>query len=250
MADDHYLEEQRSEIEILQSIYPTEFEEIAQDPPKYSITIAVDEDDDIPAASLKLVIEYTATYPDELPDFVIEIEGNDAGKDMALDASDAEDFTAKTRAIGEESMGMAMVFNMAMNLKELATQRLCEKAEMAKKREEERIQKEIEADQQKFIGTPVTRASFLEWKEKFDKEMKETRAKQANETSDERASSAARRAADSKKMGERLTGRQLFEQDKSLAQSDSKFISEGDVSVDASLFENEDLSGESDSEDN
>ena len=34
-------------------------------------------------------------------------------------------------------------------------------------------------------------------------------------------------------------GRQLFEQDKSLALSDTKYMDEGDVSVDASQYERE-----------
>ncbi|KAI8326117.1 RWD-domain-containing protein [Martensiomyces pterosporus] len=244
MSDDHYAEEQRSEVDILQSIYPTEFEEISQDPYKFSIAVAVDDDDDIPACCLSLTVEYTATYPDELPNF--EISAEESENEVSISDGDVEEFTAKTREIGEESLGMAMVFNMAMNLKELAVQRLSEKVEAVKKREEERIQKEIEADQKKFIGTRVTRASFLEWKEGFDKDMNVHMTKLAAEANDER--SASKRGADSKK-GDRLTGRQLFEQDKSLAQSDARFISEGDVSVDASLFEKEEtLSDDSDDE--
>ncbi|KAI7826658.1 hypothetical protein BX661DRAFT_143730, partial [Kickxella alabastrina] len=126
----------------------------------------------------------------------------------------------KTRQMGEECLGMAMVFSMASDLKEAAMQRLIEKSVELRRLKEERIQREIEADQLKFIGTPVTRATFLEWRIRFDREMKDHAARLRG------------RLRDTSK----LTGRQLFEQDKSLALSDSRFISEGDVSVDAATF--------------
>ncbi|KAJ1938915.1 rwd domain-containing protein [Linderina pennispora] len=256
MSDEYYLEEQRSEVEILQSIYPSEFTELAESPYKFSIEIALD-DDELPASTVLLTVEYTATYPDELPVFDLALPDADADADSEdgnvpepeaeLDDDDLEEFKEKTRVIGEESLGMAMVFNMAMHVKELMAERLTEKLAEIKRREDERIQKEVEADQAKFIGTQVTRASFLEWKEKFDMERAETK-KAALAAAESRG--MARRTADSKKQSDMmLTGRQLFEQDRSLAQSDSKFISEGDVAVDSSLFENEDLSEDDDSDD-
>ncbi|ORX67452.1 hypothetical protein DL89DRAFT_213662, partial [Linderina pennispora] len=228
------------EVEILQSIYPSEFTELAESPYRFSIEIAL-EDDELPASTVLLTVEYTATYPDELPD------ENVPEPEAELDDDDLEEFKEKTRVIGEESLGMAMVFNMAMHVKELMAERLIEKLAEIKRQEDERIQKEVEADQAKFIGTQVTRASFLEWKERFDLERAETK-KAALAAAESRGT--ARRTADSKKQSDMmLTGRQLFEQDRSLAQSDSKFISEGDVAVDSSLFENEDLSEDDDSGD-
>lgn len=40
-----------------------------------------------------------------------------------------------------------------------------------------------------------------------------------------------------------ISGRQLFEQDKSLASSDAKYMDDGDVSVDASQFDKEERGG-------
>ncbi|KAJ1935561.1 rwd domain-containing protein [Linderina macrospora] len=255
MADEHYLEEQRSEVEILQSIYPEEFTELAEDPYTFSIEIALD-DDELPASTVLLTVEYTATYPDELPTFDLTVaeadedsdDENAAEPEAVLDESDMEDIKEKTRAVGEESLGMAMVFTMAMQVKELMAERLSEKLAEVRRKEDERIQKEIEADQAKFVGTQVTRASFLEWKDKFDRERAELEAKRAALAAGD-SRGASKRTAESKKLVEMgLTGRQLFEQDRSLAQSDSKFISEGDVAVDSSLFVDEDLSDDDESD--
>ncbi|KAJ2511783.1 rwd domain-containing protein [Coemansia sp. RSA 2049] len=284
MTDDRYKEEQQNEVDILQSIYPTEFEEIATDPQyKFSIRIPIDDDgeDEIRPCVVKLVVEYTPTYPDELPEFDLVLaddedseddeDDEDGGNnghgggakqqlgetDATLSEQDIEDMKARAREMAEETLGMAMVFSMATTIKETCADRLCEKTNELKRIRELRIQKEIEAEQAKFVGTLVTRANFLEWKEKFDREMSERNLRnQADQTA-----AAGRRgpsagsggalagAASSKKDG-KLSGRELFEQDRALAQSDSKFIADGDVSVDASLFaKEEDISDDDDDDD-
>ncbi|KAJ1854189.1 rwd domain-containing protein [Coemansia sp. RSA 1822] len=233
MTDTHYAEEQANEIEILQSIYPTEFEELSADPHQFSITVPVEEDD-VRSCTLCLTVTYTATYPDELPEFTISVLDDDedapplSETDATLDTKDIDDLTAQTRTICEESLGMAMVFSMASNLREIAALRLVAKTIHLKQLREQRIQKEVEAEQAKFIGTPVTRENFLEWKAHFDCEASATKSDAS--AGDDKAS---RRVA---KPDDRLTGRQLFEQDKDLAKSDSKFINEGDISVDSKLF--------------
>ncbi|KAJ2443680.1 rwd domain-containing protein [Coemansia sp. RSA 2424] len=254
MVDAHYAEEQNSELEILQSIYPTELEILrAEAPQKFSISIDVEDEDEIRPCNLVLTIEYTPTYPDSLPLFEISLSPSTlpAPSDIEaeLAANDITDLTDKLRELGEECLGMAMVFSMSTGLKEAAVQRLVEKTNELKRVKEAKIQKEIEADQAKFIGTPVTRANFLEWKARFDLETKEHLGRLASEAGEDRV----RRAVSGGKKDEdkRLTGRQLFEQDRSLAQSDSTFIADGDVAVDASLFVQEDgggLSSDADSE--
>ncbi|KAJ2051660.1 hypothetical protein GGH13_008594, partial [Coemansia sp. S155-1] len=84
------------------------------------------------------------------------------------------------------------------------------------------------------------------WKAKFELETKEHLSRLAGEAGEDRA----RRVVSKKDEDKRLTGRQLFEQDRSLAQSDSTFIADGDVAVDASLFVQEDdgLSSDADSD--
>ena len=74
-------------------------------------------------------------------------------------------------------------------------------------------------------GGPVTRDSFAAWNAKFMAEVKETRALQA------------KRQAEQAPV--KLTGRELFERNKALANSDAlaEGEEEGDVVLDASVFE-------------
>ncbi|ORE15219.1 UBC-like protein [Rhizopus microsporus] len=179
-----YLEEQKNEIEALQSIYPDEFE-----------------------GALSLHVIYTPNYPDELPEYEIEIIQGQA----------------------EESIGMAMVFSLVMIIKEELDNIVLDVKRAEEELVKEKRRKEEEAEQAKFVGTKVTRESFLDWKKKFDAEIAEK--------------DAVARAQKAKELKGKLTGRQLFEQDKTLAMSDAGYMDEGDVSVDVSQFDKEDRAG-------
>ncbi|CAG8720372.1 166_t:CDS:2, partial [Dentiscutata heterogama] len=124
---------------------------------------------------------------------------------------------------------MAMVFTLLSFLKDSLTTFVIERQEQRKKAEEDRIRKEIEAENAKFQGTKVTVASFLEWKENFEREM----------TEKEKATKSLALLKKEEIRKNKLTGRQLFEQDEAFANSDATFIEEGDVTVDISLFERE-----------
>lgn len=81
-------------------------------------------------------------------------------------------------------------------------------------------------ERKKFEGTKVTVESFLNWKNKFEREMGITQRK-------EQELAAAKK----------LTGRELFQRDTTLNDSDIKFLIEaGDsvenVKIDESLFQN------------
>lgn len=87
-------------------------------------------------------------------------------------------------------------------------------------------------------GTPVTRETFLKWRESFLKEQQQQQQQQQ--------SSSALSAG-------RLTGKQLFEQNKALAASDTGFGDddggEGVVEIDEALFANIHFSGDDDDDD-
>lgn len=68
----------------------------------------------------------------------------------------------------------------------------------------------VRALQRRFEGTRVTVESFLSWKEKFDEEMGYTKRKELAD-----------------REGKKLTGRELFMTDKTLDQSDLKFLDDG-----------------------
>jgi hypothetical protein len=104
---------------------------------------------------------------------------------------------------------MPVIFTMASHLSEqLSIQ--SENRQIRIRENLERKQREEEAvEQKRFEGTRVTVETFINWKVKFDTEQAElTKAVKIDET-------------ESKK----LTGRQLFEKDRSLYDSDIKFIS-------------------------
>ncbi|KAJ8959455.1 hypothetical protein NQ318_022148 [Aromia moschata] len=196
-----YAEEQKSEVEALESIYYGDFEIISTEPLfKFLIPIKTEEYEleGENGLSCDLVITYTSKYPEEPP--LIEIENADNFEDN---------------------------YEEWLNIKWEETKK--EKDELAARR----LKEEEEAEQKRFEGTRVTVETFLKWKQLFEDEMGITKK---------------REMAD--KEGKKLTGRELFMTDKTLNESDLKFLDEGDaVKVDESLFQDlDDLDLEDDDE--
>ncbi|KAL1928607.1 hypothetical protein VTP01DRAFT_2393 [Rhizomucor pusillus] len=221
-----FAEEQQNELEALQSIYPEEFQELGDK--EFKIAIYPDEQDEESPCALDLHVKYTAKYPDELPEFSIQVtqgELSDAHKNRIVDA---------LKTAGEDSLGMAMIFTMASLAKEELNLMMDDIKRIRAEAEEERIRKIEEAENAKFHGTKLTVERFMEWKAKFEKELAEKESEE--------------KKARLKELKGKLTGRQLFEQDKSLAMSDAKYMEEGDESVDASQYEREERQ-QSDNED-
>ncbi|KAJ8968596.1 hypothetical protein NQ317_004412 [Molorchus minor] len=195
-----YAEEQRSEIEALESIYYGDFEVQSKVPQyKFSIPIKTEEyePDTENGLSCDLVITYTPKYPEEAP--IIQIENPENFED------DYETVYLKQRRSPKGH--------------ELAARILLE---------------EEEAEQNRFEGTRVTVETFLKWKQLFEDEMGITTKREIAE-----------------KEGKKLTGRELFMTDKTLNESDLKFLDEGDaVKVDESLFQDlDDLDLDDDEDD-
>ncbi|KAI9313730.1 ubiquitin-conjugating enzyme/RWD-like protein [Dichotomocladium elegans] len=210
-----YVEEQQNELEALQSIYPEEFQEIGEN--EFSIAIFPDELDNDNPCSLALRVKYTPQYPDELPEFDIEVTNG------RLLGDQKQQIMSALQTAAEESIGMVMVFTLASLAKEELNQILDDTLRQREAAEAERIRREEEIENARFRGTKVTWERFQEWKIKFDQEIA---AKESEE-----------RAARAKELKGKLTGRQLFESDKTLAMSDSKYMDEGDVSVDTTQYE-------------
>lgn len=107
---------------------------------------------------------------------------------------------------------MAMIFTLASGLRERASALLLAKRDRLQ-HEADRVKiQEMEKEEEKFRGTPVTRASFLAWKAKFDVERAEIERRERHEKMERllaNASNAAQRRALTER---RLTGRELFEQ--------------------------------------
>ncbi|GJJ68038.1 hypothetical protein EMPS_00384 [Entomortierella parvispora] len=215
-----YKAEQADELEALQSIYPDEYEEIFNDPVEFSILVEPEEQDGEDTYIIKLIVKYTETYPETLPEFSIDmVEGE-------LEQEDFDTIMTKVTEAAEEAIGMGMVFSMASTAKDSLSEIILFNKERREREEEERAQREIEEEEKRKEGTRVTVELFTRWKTAFDAEMLEKeRIEKGLKKEDPRMS--------------KPTGRQLFERDHSLAKSDATFMEEGDVDVDIALFERE-----------
>ncbi|XP_047213372.1 RWD domain-containing protein 1 [Girardinichthys multiradiatus] len=218
-----YVEEQRNELEAIESIYPDSFTVLSEDPTSFTITVMSDaaENGDTVEATLKFT--YVAKYPDEPPLWEIYSQEN-------LEDGDMEDILTLLNQQAEENLGMVMIFTLVTAVQEKLNEIV---DAMKNRREEEKLRKEKEAEEAEkvaFQGTVVTIENFLAWKAKFDLEMAEFRQKKQKE--EEQAGKP------------KLTGKQLFERDHNLDTSDIQFLEDGgnNVEVDESLFQDiEDL---------
>lgn len=171
------------------------------------------EDDDaacrIQGPSVKLQFSLPAKYPDEKPSLQI------------IDSSELEEYelTELLENLSnkmEESLGNVMIFILVSDVVEWLSGRLEEM--QALDNVEDVKQRELEEEERRKIdGTPVTVASFLAWKAKFDAEMLRLKLEQQKKPQSEQASSVGAR---------RLTGKEMFERDKALAESDLNFVDE------------------------
>lgn len=212
-----YVEEQKSEIEALESIYYGDFQLLSAEPQyKFSIPIKTEEyePDSENGLSCDLVITYTSKYPEESP--IIEIENpENFEEDYETNLLTYLDEQIK------ENLGMVMIFTIVSAAQEW----LNVKWEQIKKEKDEKaalkLKQEEEAEQKRFEGTRVTVETFMKWKQRFEEETGIAKKRELLE-----------------KEGKKLTGRELFMSDNTLNESDLKFLDEGDaVKVDESLFQ-------------
>ncbi|XP_054258810.1 RWD domain-containing protein 1 [Macrosteles quadrilineatus] len=211
-------EEQTNEIEALDSIYCGEMEILSLEP--YHIFVipvkSDDYDEDSSAGiSCRLRFEYTPNYPEEPP--IIDIEDT-----VGLEDDDEQTLRHHLQEQVIENLGMVMVFTLVSAAQEWLNSQSDIRRKIAEMQEEKRIRDEEEAERKRFEGTRVTVESFLVWKKAFDLEFGIDNKKVLDEKN------------------KKLTGRELFLSDKSLNESDLKFLEvEGGevVKVDESLFQ-------------
>jgi hypothetical protein len=213
-----YAEEQKGEIEALESIYYGDLTIYNTEPYyKFSIPIKSEEfDPEVENTGLAcdLVFTYTPKYPEESP--IIEIENAENFEDEC-----ETELLSYLREQVEENLGMVMIFTLVSS----AQERLNVRWELVKKERDEetakKLKKEEEDQTKRFEGTRVTVETFLKWKTKFEDETGITKKREICE-----------------KEGKKLTGRELFMTDNTLNESDLKFLEDGDaVKVDESLFQ-------------
>ncbi|KAK7693569.1 hypothetical protein QCA50_003138 [Cerrena zonata] len=223
MSSDVLLEE----FEVLEAIYPAEVSKLSE----RDIQIDVEPEDVVEgtdAFKLTLSVHYPDGYPDALPDLSIEATEGE------LSDHETEELLKGLKAVGEENLGMAMTFTLVAHLREQLLDLVHSRIETKRKEESEKERLAIEAEEARTRGTPVTKESFTSWKLKFDREMA---AKNAKEEDEKTKAFSMKEREELKKLATRLTGRQLFERDRTLAVSDDSLLEEGTVSVDVSQYD-------------
>lgn len=173
---------------------------------------------------VKLEFEFPPKYPDEKPSITIT-ESKNLDEDLLTELTDMLSKKA------EESLGTVMTFMIVSDLVEWLSA-LSERDLVERELELEKRKQELEAEQaKKFDGTPVTEETFLEWKKRFDAEMSCHKLDPSKNKDLVGATSV-----------KRLTGRAMFESDKTLAESDLNFVEDLDQNqMDAFLQEVDDL---------
>ncbi|KAK3287202.1 hypothetical protein CYMTET_5275 [Cymbomonas tetramitiformis] len=184
-----YAEEQQEEIDALEAILMDEFKEI-DDPlgsdgigvesRTFTITIAPkDADEEEPTeipVRIELVFAHTPKYPEEPPLLRVRSLRGVRDSDIAL-------MQRKVEAEAKESLGMAMIYNLAIACKEwfreIVQGKRDDEGEIDENdtpsAREEREQKALEAKRKQ--GTPVTPVSWTAWFDRFRAEVALHKAK-------------------------------------------------------------------------
>ncbi|XP_016131169.1 RWD domain-containing protein 1-like [Sinocyclocheilus grahami] len=216
-----YGEEQRNELEAIESIYPDSFTVLSEEPTSFTITVTSDAGENEETVEVTLKFTYVEKYPDEPPLWEIFSQEN-------LEDSDTEDILTLLKQQAEENLGMVMIFTLVTAVQEKLNEII---DQIKNRREEEKLRKEREAEEAEkraFQGTVVTIENFLSWKARFEQEMAELKNKRQKE--EEQSGKG------------KLTGKQLFETDHNLDTSDIQFLEDvgNSVEVDESLFQDMD----------
>ncbi|KAL0567428.1 hypothetical protein V5O48_014566 [Marasmius crinis-equi] len=196
----------------------------------------------LPNPGLPVKVDLHVQYPDDYPDVLPELSL--VCSEGELDDEEADELLEDVKKMGEENLGMAMTFTLVSHLRDQITDLIKKRAEKAKQEELEKERIALEEEAARTRGTPVTVESFKAWKAKFDAEQAELRAREDEE---KLKGLTAKEREEWKRVGGRLSGRQLFERNRNL--EDDNLMEEGTVSVDFSQYERRQQEEEQDEED-
>ncbi|CAI4058311.1 Gir2p SKDI_04G3750 [Saccharomyces kudriavzevii IFO 1802] len=249
-----YKEEQRQELEVLESIYPDELRILNDEYPKIKFEVDIKLELDTGDSTSPLTKEHTIVsgfkfsenYPDEPCMISLEAQEvalNDGEEDEGGDEEEIEyddngnrilkkfenlpdmvsfkgylpELTVQLETQIETDMllGMQMCFALISSIKEKCEQWYSEQLNKLEKQHDLEAQEREKKEQAKFHGTKVTRESYLEWRSEFRKELK----------LDERDQVRRMKAHHGK-----LTGKQMFEQ--GVVGTGDEYMEEDGASVD------------------
>lgn len=239
MAQTDAMEEQEQELEALEAIYPNEISVICKEAGDLRFTILLtcvdnknqDDHDDENTFSVLLEFFLPENYPNEVPSILVL-------ESKKLMPADEEELLQLLNREAVANQGAVMIFTLVSIGSEWLVRRMEEDAQRKQEAEDRRRQEIEEAENKKFEGTRVTVESFMKWKIQFEAEMMLLKKKKL-----------------AQEKSSKLSGRELFEKDQTLNESDLKFIEDDrDVSyddtgvkVDTALFD-EDFDEEVDNE--
>ncbi|KAG8719479.1 hypothetical protein FRC08_002726 [Ceratobasidium sp. 394] len=232
-----YKEVIQEEYEVLESIFIDELKKISDD----ELQIVVQPEEGMVESDLKVLlnVRYTPEYPNEVPELELEPEEGE------LEESEIKELIDGMKTVGEENMGMAMVFTLVSHLREALVTTIQNRIAREKEIELEKERQLMEAEAARTRGTPVTVESFTVWKIKFMAEMK---AQQEREEEEKLKTLAPKERDEWKKAKTKPSGRQLFEKNRDLATSDANYIEEGVTSVDVTKYDRTDRHEEDEDE--
>ncbi|KIW67428.1 hypothetical protein PV04_06685 [Phialophora macrospora] len=203
------IEEQKEEREVLDSIFPDEITDLSDNAYRISITLDIPDDghgEDTEPPVLWLSVTYPDAYPDVGPHLDISSPPN-APKHPQLDVGeDKAQLLDALQPTIEDNLGMAMVFTLVTTLKEVAEVLISDRIRQAEEAREILVREKEEEENRKFHGTLVNRERFLEWREKFRREMEEKERKAREEEEVEEKKKRGGKVEE-----KRLTGKQLWE---------------------------------------
>ncbi|KAF2862832.1 RWD-domain-containing protein [Piedraia hortae CBS 480.64] len=205
-------QEQKEEREVIDAIFPDEIQDIS--PSEYRVTVNLElekeasaqDDEETPAdPAIILHVRYPEAYPDEPP--ILDLfQPPNASKHIHLDVrQDKAQLLESLQPTIDENMSMAMVYALITSLKEAAEQLVADRIAALQAQKDLELQKAEEEENRKFEGEKVTKESFMAWRERFQKEMREEAERKHAELEAEEKKRRGGKAEE-----KRLTGKQLW----------------------------------------
>lgn len=254
-----FLDDQAEEREVLQSIFPPpEYEELNDGSGLFKIHLVPVVDDEVHVA-VALVVDYPSDYPSVVPNIVVEPE-------KGLGKKQIEELQVVANNVADINVGMPSIFVIAEAIKEWLAdnnkpgqdgsmyaemmRRMQAKDAVEKKKQDKAAigaaaDSEMKADiidpeeqeriRKRQAGTQVTLESFIEWKTKFDAEMK--------------ALAEQGKKVVVAEVDERPTGKQMFLTNRVKADEEDALVAEGENEDISSTLDRKMAAGEDDDDD-
>ncbi|KAJ4460911.1 hypothetical protein PAPYR_2756 [Paratrimastix pyriformis] len=237
-------EDALGEIEALRAIFDQLITAVSEDPPSISIKIVPPEESGDAETRKKFSFCLVVTYPPKYPEQIPQLRLSNL---RGVQETDGAKLVSELEKTATEAGGAQVVFGLIDQCKEWLVKYMATPqdmhSEMIRRRKAveaaavETAEAEAAAVEAKTAhhaakgGTPVTVELFLQWRERFEAEQRAAEQQPTAETK-------PRPTATAVPVAPRLTGRQLFEQDATLVNSDAAFFGEGEEVEDMADIDN------------